>query len=57
MTLSEYLFVLRREVERLDTFGFAETIDFSEEPMTVAPGLQEKLVKWKKPLDLSCLIH
>lgn len=31
MTLSEYLFVLRREIERLDTFGFAETIDFSEE--------------------------
>jgi hypothetical protein len=31
MLLSEYLAAIRREIERLDSFGFAETIDFREE--------------------------
>lgn len=31
MSLSRYLAALRQEIERLDTFGFAESIDFREE--------------------------
>jgi hypothetical protein len=31
MSLSRYLAALRQEIERLDTFGFAESIDFHEE--------------------------
>ena len=31
MSISEYIAVLRREIEKLDTFGFAENIDFRDE--------------------------
>ena len=31
MTLNEYLAAFRQEIERLDTYGFAESIDFHEE--------------------------
>ena len=31
MTLNEYLAALRQEIERLDTYGFAESIDLHEE--------------------------
>jgi len=31
MSISEYIAILRREIEKLDTFGFAESIDFRDE--------------------------
>ena len=31
MTLNEYLAALRQQIERLDTYGFAESINFHEE--------------------------
>ncbi len=31
MSISEYIAILRREIEKLDTFKFAESIDFRDE--------------------------
>ncbi len=31
MTINEYLAAFRKEIERLDTYGLAESIDFHEE--------------------------
>ena len=31
MLISEYIAILRREIEKLDTFGLAESIDFRDE--------------------------
>lgn len=31
MSISEYIAIFRHEIEKLDTFGFAESIDFRDE--------------------------
>ncbi len=53
MSLSEYLVILRQEIERIDTFGFAESIAFQEE---LRAGKQAIVKAEIVLVDGSCLI-
>lgn len=53
MSLSEYLATLRQEIERLDTFGFAESVAFREE---LRAGKQAIVKPEIVLVDGSCLI-